>query len=149
MKKKRDFEIDFQKSYNSLFLAIGVQLMEVLVLLREQRIKYEEDTLLVVGMSRTGDTNPITALYENLVLVFIVERETGKIIDVQFNSVCQITDDFIYSMFIDKNLYEDCDSMCDQIIDRYLGASKKTIVNCIKDAKNKALVHLNRLGKQL
>ncbi len=104
-----------------------------------ERIQYEENTTLVVGISKTSESNPITALYENVILVLIVERTSGKIINAEINSVCKITNDFVNSILISRNLYEETEFLCEQITNRYLGASKKTLINCIKDAKNKLL----------
>lgn len=112
--------------------------------MKELKEKYNEDTLLVVGISKTTESNPITTLYENLILVLIVNKNSGEIIDVQINSVCEITNDFVVSILYGRNLYHETDLLCDQITNRYLGASKKVLVNCLKDAKNKVVNHLNR-----
>ncbi len=104
-----------------------------------ERINYNEDTILVVGISKTSESNPITVLYENVILVLILEKITGDIINAEINSVCKITNDFVCSILIGHNLYRDTEFLCKQIADRYLGASKKTLINCIKDARNKFL----------
>ena len=105
--------------------------------------RYEDNTILVVGMLRTGDANPITAMYENLVLVLIVEKESGLIVNAQFNAVCKITDEFVASILVGRNLYTETEFLCDQIKERYLGASKKTLISCLKDARNKITMCLN------
>ena len=104
---------------------------------------YEDSTILVVGISRTGDANPITAMYENLVLVLIVEKESGIIVNAQFNAVCKITNDFVASILVGKNLYTETEFLCDQMKERYLGASKKTLISCLKDARNKIAMFVN------
>lgn len=82
-------------------------------------------------------------MYENLVLVLVLEKESGVIISAQFNAVCKITDEFVASILMGRNLYTEADFLCDQIKERYLGASKKTLINCLKDAKNKINTHIS------
>lgn len=106
---------------------------------------YAENTLLVVGTSRTNETNPIMLLYGNLNLVLIINFETGEILSAEANTISRNTNEFIFSLLVGKNLFHDIDEISASIRRRYLGASKRVLINCLKDAKNKVGMALKNL----
>jgi len=101
-------------------------------------MEYGGDTVLVAGTAKAGTENPITAMYNHFILILILEKSTGKIIDAEINSVCRITNEFVRAILVGRNLYYELDQICEQVNTRYMGSSKKAIVNCLKDAKNRA-----------
>lgn len=65
--------------------------------------------ICVVGTARPEQRNPIYLTHELIVLILVVERETGVIVGCDINMVCSLTREFIKSVFEGKNLIRDID----------------------------------------
>jgi glutamine synthetase type III len=98
---------------------------------------YNKNTVFIVGDARTQEDNPITFTYNKFFMAFVVEKETGVIIDAQCSSTLDITDRFLNGIFIGKNLMKDQESIEQEIDERYFGSSKKAIIVSLKDASKK------------
>lgn len=53
--------------------------------------------ICVVGTARPEQRNPIYLTHELIVLILVVERETGVIVGCDINMVCSLTREFIKS----------------------------------------------------
>ena len=100
-------------------------------------LEFPDSAVCVIGISKTGCQNPITFVYQSLIGVFIADQNTGIIYDVQFNTICGITNEFLSELFIGLSLFEDLDTMQEIIKHRYLGDSRKAIMVIIRDASAK------------
>lgn len=98
---------------------------------------YKENTVFIIGDARTQEDNPITFTYNKFFIAFVVEKETGIIVDTQCSSTLEITDRFLKGIFIGKNLIEDNGNIEKEIDERYFGSSKKAIIVALKDASKK------------
>ena len=87
----------------------------------------------VVGLSKTGSRNPITKVHPSL----IVDSQTGEIYAAEFNTVCRLTNDFITSLIVGRNLRTDVDELIQAIQVRYMGDSRRAIATILKDAQNR------------
>jgi hypothetical protein len=83
--------------------------------------------------------NPITQMYGQFFIGFIVEKEGGKIIDVECNAIISLTNNILKDILIGENMAMDYDTIKDKIIKRYLGSSQKAILVAFKDAQKKYL----------
>jgi hypothetical protein len=83
--------------------------------------------------------NPITQMYGQFFIGFIVENESGKIIDVECNAIISLTNNILKDILIGENMAMDYDTIKDKIIKRYLGSSQKAILVAFKDAQKKYL----------
>jgi hypothetical protein len=68
---------------------------------------------------------------------FVVNPESGEVYDVQFNTICGITNAFLAELLIGLSLFHDYDTMCQNVTHRYFGDSRKAILAIIRDAANK------------
>lgn len=93
--------------------------------------------ICVVGLSKTGSRNPITKVHQSLMASLIVDSQTGEIYAAEFNTVCRLTNEFVTSLIVGKNLRTDVDELAKTIQMRYLGDSRRAIVTILKDAQNK------------
>lgn len=106
-------------------------------------MNYSENTLCIVGNSKSQQHNPITQVYGHFFMVFIVDKTTGCIIDVGCNSIIPITEKFIKDLFINENIKTDPEIIRAKISNRYLGSSQKGILVAFKDAQKKYFGHIS------
>ena len=69
----------------------------------------------------------------------IVERETGKILELDCNTILDVTKRFVASMFVGKSLKTDIPSIEKEIRERYFALTQKPLIACMKDACNRYL----------
>ena len=98
---------------------------------------FPSDAVCVVGLSRAPSQNPITYVHQSLMGSFIVDPVSGTIYDVQFNTICTVTDDFLAELLVGRSLLTDCEELCRSVTQRYHGDSRKAILAIIRDASAK------------
>jgi hypothetical protein len=89
------------------------------------------------GLSKAASQNPITRVHQSLIGSFVADPQSGLIHDVQFNTICRITSDFIASQLLGMSLYTDLDEMISRIQNRYFGDSRRAITVILRDAAAK------------
>lgn len=102
------------------------------------------NSICIVGLSKTGSKNPITHVHVSLVASFILDAETGLIHQVEFNTICSITNWFLSKLIVGHNLNTDLDCMIALVQQRYMGDSRKAILVILRDAHNKYLGYCQR-----
>ncbi|BDR68678.1 hypothetical protein K144313037_00900 [Clostridium tetani] len=98
---------------------------------------YDKNTIYVTGMSKSNNTDPITKMYNSFFIGLILDRNTDIIVDVTCNAISDITNDFIRTILVDKNLVEDLNKIILEINERFLGTSQKALIVALKDCFNK------------
>ena len=98
---------------------------------------YDKNTIYIVGHGRTGKNNPITEHYNIFFIGFVVEVETGKIIDLECSCTISITERFVHSLFLEKSLADFNENLEEEIERRYFGSSRRAIIVAYKDAIKK------------
>lgn len=87
----------------------------------------------IVGFSKVGSQNPITSVHQTLVGSFVADPSSGLVYDVQFDTICKITSDFLASQLIGLSLYDDLDEMISRIQHRYFGDSRRALIVILRD----------------
>ena len=100
---------------------------------------YPENSIYIVGNSKSQMNNPITQVYGQFFIGFIVEIENGRIIDVECNAIISLTNNILKDILIGENMTMDFDIIKNKITRRYLGSSQKAILVAFKDAQKKYL----------
>ena len=100
--------------------------------------------ICIATTAQVGQQNPIHVVHEVICLILVVERDSGQIVDCDINTVCDLTRQFIRTMFIGKNLIDGVEEIRTCIQDSYLGASAKAMVTATKLARGKLLDHLKQ-----
>lgn len=100
---------------------------------------YPENSLYIVGNSKSQMNNPITQVYGQFFIGFIVEKESGNIIDVECNAIISLTNNILKDILTGENLTMDYEEIKNRITRRYLGSSQKAILVAFKDAQKKYL----------
>ena len=55
---------------------------------------YKDDTILVVGQAKPSKEDAIYSLHGEFYVSFVVERATGKILDLECNTILSVTRNF-------------------------------------------------------
>ncbi|MDF2839281.1 MAG: hypothetical protein K0Q99_52 [Clostridia bacterium] len=100
-------------------------------------MNYPENSLYIVGNSKSQLNNPITQLYGQFFIGFVVEIESSKIIDVECNAIISLTNKILKDILIGEKITSDYETIKNQITQRYLGSSQKAILVAFKDAQKK------------
>ena len=63
-----------------------------------------KNTILVVGQAKPSKEDAIYNLHGEFYISLIVERDTGKILELDCNTILEVTKQFVASMFVGKSL---------------------------------------------
>jgi hypothetical protein len=102
-------------------------------------MKYNRDTVYVVGEARTTKENAITKNYNSFFIGYVIDRKNNEIVDLSCSSILKTTDEFIKSIFIGKSFESYSQELEAEIGARYYGSSRKSVVIAYKDAIKKYL----------
>lgn len=91
--------------------------------------------ICVVGDARPEKTNPIYLAHEKVILILVVERATGLIVDADTNMVCELTRRFLRSVFVGHSLVDDLEEIRNSLLDNYLGDSKRVLYAAARSAR--------------
>lgn len=94
------------------------------------------ETVYIIGESRTNLDNAITVIYNSFYMAFEVDVSTDEIMDLGCTHTISITESFTRKIFIGKNIF-DTDNIEQEIARRYHGTSQKAVVVSYKDALKK------------
>lgn len=98
---------------------------------------FRKDTIFIVGDSKTAVNNPITVQYSAYFLAFVIDEQSGVIIDAGASTTISLTNDFVKSIFIGYHMDSGVEPMIEEITRRYHGTSQKAMVVAWKDAYKK------------
>ena len=98
-----------------------------------------KNTILVVGQAKPSREDAIYNLHGEFYISLIVERDTGKILELDCNTILEVTKQFVASMFVWKSLKTDVPLIEKEIRERYFALTQKPLIACMKDACNRYL----------
>lgn len=98
---------------------------------------YGKDTILVVGQAKPSREDAIYNLHGEFYISLVLEQESGKILDVECNTILSVTRNFVASMFIGKSIRTDLEELEKEIRTRYFALTQKPLIACMKDAHNR------------
>ena len=113
--------------------------MKYRVLGKGEYIMENRNTILVVGQAKPSKEDAIYNLHGEFYISLIVERETGKILELDCNTILDVTKRFVASMFVGKSLKTDIPAIEKDIRERYFALTQKPLIACMKDACNRYL----------
>ncbi|MBU5269955.1 DUF3870 domain-containing protein [Clostridium cochlearium] len=108
---------------------------------------YDTNTIYVTGMSKSNNMDPITKMYNSFFLGLILDKDTDIIIDVTCNTISDITNDFIKTILVGKNLVKDLNKIILEINERFLATSQKALIVALKDSFNKYEMYKRKNNK--
>lgn len=101
---------------------------------------YGKDTVLVIGQAKPSREDAIYNLHGEFYISLVVEKNSGKILDADCNTILGVTKNFVASLFIGQNLMTDMDALEQEIKERYFALTQKPLIACMKDAHNRYMV---------
>lgn len=110
-------------------------------------VTYPQNTIFVATHSKTASQNPITYTHQFLMAAFVLDVDSAKIIDVEINTICSITSDFIKQLLLGLSLTDDMDLLIKRVGERYFGDSAKALVVLLKDAQRRFLAAKQELER--
>lgn len=101
---------------------------------------YEGNTILIVGQAKPSKDDAIYNLHGEFYISLVLNRDTGKILDMDCNTILEVTKNFVASMLIGKSIKDDVTVMEREIKERYYALTQKPLIACIKDAHNRFMM---------
>lgn len=101
---------------------------------------YEDSTILVVGQAKPSREDAIYSLHGEFYISMVVERESGRIVDAECNTILSVTKSFVKTMLSGKSLKTDMEQIEREIRERYFALTQKPLIACIKDAHNRYML---------
>jgi hypothetical protein len=95
------------------------------------------NTICIVGNAKSPQNDAVTHQYGRFSICFVVDKESGTIIECSSTFAMSLTNDFIKSIFSDKGLTTDSEIVRLEVESRYFGASQKAVIVAFKDAQKK------------
>ena len=101
---------------------------------------YENNTILVVGQAKPSKDDAIYNLHGEFYISLVLDRESGRILDMDCNTILEVTKNFVASMLIGKSIRDDVKALELEIKERYFALTQKPLIACIKDAHNRYMM---------
>jgi len=105
---------------------------------------YEKGTILVVGQAKPSKDDAIYNLHGEFYISLVLERESGVILDMDCNTILEVTKNFVASMLIGKSIRDDVQELEKEIKERYFALTQKPLIACIKDAHNRYMMVMGK-----
>ncbi len=100
-----------------------------------RRARYGPNTILAAGMSRALNTALNSA--ESELLLLVLDRDSGRILDAECNIILGINSDYIASLLVGRDFYQELDEIILSIQQQYFGPGQRALIVCLKDAYSK------------
>ncbi|MGE6551358.1 DUF3870 domain-containing protein [Bacillus mycoides] len=65
---------------------------------------YASNTIYVVGDAKAPQNNPITEKFKSYFVAFVLEKDTGEIVDADCSATIALTSQFVKYLFLHKNI---------------------------------------------
>lgn len=100
-------------------------------------IYYPKNSIFIATHSKTASQNPITYAHSLLMAAFVIDPDDGKILDIEVNTVCQVTNDFIKQLVLGLSLETEMEQITHAMESRYFGDSTKAFLYLFKETRRK------------
>ena len=107
---------------------------------------YDSNTILIVGQAKPSREDAIYSLHGEFYISLVVEKDSGRILDLECNTILSVTRNFVASMLIGKSLRTDLEEMERMIRERYFALTQKPLIACVKDAHNRYMMITGQRG---
>lgn len=98
---------------------------------------YSPTTVYIIGDSKSQQNNPITQMYGQFMLGFVIDRDTDIIVNCGSSVIMKCTYDFLDDLFKGRNMLTDGDAIRREIENRYFGSSQRAIIVAFKEAQRR------------
>ncbi len=102
---------------------------------------YTSDTVvLVTGHAKPVKDDAIFAVYSVFSVSLMVETKDDSIVDLACTTVMKLSEPFLSSLVVGKNLVTDMGLIQEQIKTRFLSLAQKPFIVALRDAQNRYLL---------
>lgn len=101
---------------------------------------YGKDTILVVGQAKPSRDDAIFNLHGEFYISIVVEKESGRIVEMECNTILSVTSKFASSIVVGKSIKTDLAEIEKEIRERYFALTQKPLIACMKDAHNRYMM---------
>ena len=106
-------------------------------------MEYSKSTVFVTGIAKPGKDDPVTSLYDVFFISLVINKDTDIVVNATCNTASPMTEDFIRSLVINRNILTEMELMVQEIRCRFFGLLQKALIVALKDAHNRYTV-INR-----
>ena len=103
-------------------------------------MEYGKDTVFITGVAKLAKDDPIASRYEVFFISLIVDKNTDRIVNLACNTASNMTEEFIRSLLIGRNIVEDLGAIEEGIRSRFFGLVQKALIVSLKDAYNRYIM---------
>lgn len=103
-------------------------------------MEYSKSTIFVTGIAKPVKDDPVTSLYEVFFISLIIDKSNDRITNAACNSASPMTEDFIRSLVIGRNILTEIEAMAQEIRSRFFGLLQKALIVALKDAHNRYMI---------
>lgn len=108
----------------------------------------KRDVLFVVGHARFPAETTAKQVYNNFGLGLLLDRGSGKILEVSCTTLPPYGNQFLKELFLGKNIHEDLKTITREIRFRYVCRTRNTILAALNDLLKRLQEHEKRLKEQ-
>ena len=94
--------------------------------------RYGPNAILAAGMARPSASTPIAVKYDLLLLVMVLDRESGIVLDAECNMLVDISSEYIASLLVGRCFYTELEEMIAAVQRGYHGLSQKALLVCLR-----------------
>ncbi|MDU4962263.1 MAG: DUF3870 domain-containing protein [Sporomusaceae bacterium] len=102
----------------------------------------DENVVLFSGYAKLPSGTVSGEVYKVMALVMLIDVRNGTIIDADCTLSTRLSERFVLSMIIGKNIKSDNAELVDQINRLYQGSAKKAIINALRVISAKYSVYM-------
>lgn len=95
--------------------------------------------ICIVSTATVRKSNPVSVVHDKMVLIFVIDRETGQIVDFDVNTACDLTRRFLRQIMVGKNLISEVELIKESLLQNYMGDSVRSLIVGCKAARERAL----------
>ncbi|MBQ9720972.1 MAG: DUF3870 domain-containing protein [Oscillospiraceae bacterium] len=101
---------------------------------------YNANTVFITGTAKPGNEDAIKNVYQVFSLSLIVDTRTDQIVDSSCTAVMNMTNNYIRSILIGRNLVTEVDEIANELRARFMALVQKTLIVSLRDAQNRYLM---------
>lgn len=98
---------------------------------------YGANTVLVVGGAKPSREDAIYNTHGEFYISLVLERDTGRIVDMGCNTIVGVTEQFVRELLIGRRIPEDVPALEQEIRSRYFALTQRPLIAALKDAANR------------
>ena len=100
-------------------------------------VDFPSQLVFGAGLAHPVPATPVAVQYDLLLVTFTFFRDTGVIQDAEGNLICDIASRHLRNLLVGRCIYTDLEVILEGIQRTYLGAGRRSLQVCMKDAYDK------------